>query len=355
MNDFQVMDVTLRDGSYSINFQFSNADVRSIGGGLDRIGIPYIEIGHGMGIGASGARYGEALHTDHEYLQAAKDSIRHARIGMFCVPGVASLRQLEELCDAGLDFVRIGTNVDTVESAKPYIRLCKRKGVTVMANYMKAYALEPEMFAEKTKKSESYGADVIYLVDSAGSMLPSDIERYYAHVRRVSNIPLGYHGHDNLGLALSNSLFAAKIGFSLIDASLQGMGRSAGNPVLEHFTAVAQKMGLGLEDVDINALLMLGKNTVARYKDMNRADPIDTICGVVGFHSSYLKEIHRFSGKYGVNPLELISAYAKEDQINMDERRLEEIAKELPQKWEELRVLNMNNYLINEQGIHRNL
>ena len=128
MNAFQIMDVTLRDGSYQINFQFSNQDVRNIGGGLDKLGIPFVEIGHGLGIGASSERYGVALHTDEEYLQAAKESIQKAKIGMFCIPGTAKLEQLERLCDAGLDFVRVGTNVDAVEASEPYIRLAKKKG-----------------------------------------------------------------------------------------------------------------------------------------------------------------------------------------------------------------------------------
>ncbi len=349
MNDFQIMDVTLRDGSYKINFQFSNTDVQCIGGGLDRLGIPYIEIGHGMGIGASGPRYGAALHTDMEYLQAAKETVCKAKVGMFCVPGVASLEQVERLCAAGLDFVRVGTNVDAIEKSEPYIRLCKKMGVMVMANYMKSYVMEPAQFAQQVKKSESYGADAVYLVDSAGSMLPADILRYYEEIRAVSALPLGYHGHNNLGLALSNSLYAAEIGFSLIDASLQGLGRSAGNTVTEHLIAVSQKMR-GKEDVDVSELLLLGKKYVARFVGSGITDPIDTVCGLAGFHSSYLQAVHRCAGKFGVSPLDLIAAYAKVDRLDMDENRLETIAKQLPQKKEVLSEIDMHGYLVNEQG-----
>ena len=349
MNDFQIMDVTLRDGSYKINFQFSNTDVQCIGSGLDQCGIPYIEIGHGMGIGASGPQYGAALHTDVEYLQAAKESICTAKIGMFCVPGVASLEQVARLCAAGLDFVRVGTNVDAVESSEPYIRMCKKLGVIVMANYMKSYVMKPAQFAQEVKKTESYGADVVYLVDSAGSMLPKDILQYYDEIRKVSDLPLGFHGHNNLGLALSNSLYAAELGFSLIDASLQGLGRSAGNAALEHLVAVSQKMEGGTK-ADISDLLLLGKKYVARFIESGRIDPIDTICGIAGFHSSYLQEIHRCAGKFGVSPLDLITAYAKVDQVNMDESCLEKVAKQLPQKKDIIAEIDMHRYLVNEQG-----
>lgn len=349
MNAFQIMDVTLRDGSYQINFQFSNQDVRNIGGGLDKLGIPFVEIGHGLGIGASSERYGVALHTDEEYLQAAKESIQKAKIGMFCIPGTAKLEQLERLCDAGLDFVRVGTNVDAVEASEPYIRLAKKKGIAVMANYMKSYAVPPEYFAEQVIKSQRYGADMVYLVDSAGSMMPEDIRRYYEAIRRVSSIGLGYHGHDNLGLALSNSLFAVELGFELVDASLQGMGRSAGNTVLERLVAIVQKSG-AYANIDINELLLLGKRHVAPLGGSREVDPIDTICGVTGFHSSYLQAIHRQSGKYGVSPLELIERYAAQDQLNMDEKKLEAIARSMKPDPEAVKTLNLHRYLLNEQG-----
>lgn len=348
MSQFQIMDVTLRDGSYQINFQFSNADVRRIGGELDRIGLPFIEVGHGQGIGASEAGQGKALHTDAEYLAEAKRSIRKAKVGMFCIPGIATLEQLDRMCDQGLDFVRIGTNVDQVEESRPYIELAKRRGLVVMANYMKSYACTPEEFAGQVLKSQDYGADYVYVVDSAGSMLPETLQRYFEAIRARSGIALGYHGHDNLGMAVANSIYAAQLGFELVDASLQGLGRSAGNAALERLVAVAQKLGY-YREIDIKELLWLGYEQVARFTDGHTISPIDTICGVAGFHSSYLPVIHRCSGMYDVDPLALIEAYAKEDQLNMDEERLARVAQQLPRDKRNGGSLNMSGFLINEQ------
>ena len=348
MSRFQIMDVTLRDGSYQINFQFSNADVRRIGGELDKLGIPFIEIGHVQVIGASEAGQGKAVQTDEEYLAEAKRSIRQAKVGMFCIPGIATLGQLERMCDQGLDFVRVGTNVDQVEESRPFIELAKRHGLVVMANYMKSYACTPEEFAGQVLKSQDYGADYVYVVDSAGSMLPETLQRYYEAIRKKSDIALGYHGHDNLGMAVANSIYAAELGFELVDASLQGLGRSAGNAVLERFVAVAQKLGY-YQEIDIKKLLWLGYEYVARFTDGHAISPIDTICGVAGFHSSYLPVIHRCSGMYDVDPLALIEIYAKEDQLNMDEERLARIAQQLPRNQQNDSLLNMSRFLINEQ------
>lgn len=348
MNEFQIMDVTLRDGSYQINFQFSNKDVRRIGGGLDQLGIPYIEVGHGQGIGASEAGQGKALHTDSEYLREAKRDIHAAKVGMFCIPGIATLEQLDELCDQGLDFVRVGTNVDEIEKSRPFIEFAKKRGLVVMANYMKSYACSPEEFAAQVVKSESYGADYVYVVDSAGSMLPAVLQSYFEAAREKSDMKMGFHGHNNLGMAVANSIFAAEIGFDLVDASLQGLGRSAGNAALEQLVAIAQKQGQ-FKEIDLKKLLMLGYQQVARFTDGHDISPIDTICGATGFHSSYLPVIHRFSGIYDVDPLALIEKYTQEDQLNMNETRLAEIAQALPKETDNASVLDLSGFLINEQ------
>ena len=157
----KIMDVTLRDGSYAVNFQFSTADVKIIGKELDELGYSYIEIGHGMGLGASSPKNGVALNTDWEYLEAAKESVKNSKIGMFCIPGIAKKEDIKKAQELGMDFVRIGTNVDKVKESKEYIEEAKNCGLEVMANYMKSYAMSPSDFVKQVMMSEEYGADVV--------------------------------------------------------------------------------------------------------------------------------------------------------------------------------------------------
>ena len=217
-----------------------------------------------------------------------------------------------------------------------------------MTNYMKSYAVTPEYFVEQVKRSISYGADTVYVVDSAGSMMPEQVETLFEEIRKVSDISLGFHGHDNLGLALWNSLKALELGFEFIDSSLQGMGRSSGNVSTELFTICAQKRGYDM-NVDIHRLLEVSKKYV--YPMMRRLNPIDVMCGYTGFHTSYLSAIHRVAGKYGVNPLRLMEKYTQYDQINMNEVKLEEIAKQLPEDIESLAVADFRGYFGNEQSV----
>ncbi len=111
----KILDCTLRDGSYAINFQFTAFDTAQIVGELDRVGIELIEVGHGVGLNASNRGYGEAAETDEDYLKAAVPRAKPGRVGVFCIPGVARLDDVDMAADCGAGFLRIGTNVADVD------------------------------------------------------------------------------------------------------------------------------------------------------------------------------------------------------------------------------------------------
>lgn len=341
MNKFNIMDVTLRDGSYAINFQFSLAQQRKIIKSLEELGVEYIEIGHGQGLNASSPKNGVALHSDEEYLKAAQDTLKKSKYGVFCIPGIARVEDIEMAKKYGISFIRVGTNVTDVDKSEPYIRKAKELGLTVMANYMKSQGVTPEYLAKQVQKSESYGADYVYIVDSAGCMTPNQLEDIYKEIRKVSNIKLGFHGHNNLGIVLWNCFKAVELGFDFIDCSLQGMGRSLGNASLEQFIICCNKLGYKY-DCDIKKLLSVSKQFI--YPLVHKLNSIDVMCGATGIHTGYLGTINKVSGKYGVNPLELMEQYAKTDQIYMDVDKLEEIAKSMPEDLESLEVIDLNGY-----------
>lgn len=342
-NQFEIMDVTLRDGSYAVNFQFSLKDEENICTSLENLGYRYIEIGHGMGLRASNAKNGVALQSDIEYLQCAKKCLKKAKYGMFCIPGIATLDDIALAADYGCSFIRIGTNVEDVKESAQYIKYAKEKHLMVTANYMKSYAVSKERFAEAARYSESWGADLIYIVDSAGSMMPTDVEKYYNSIRQHSDIKVGFHGHNNIGMALANSLFAVRLGVDFIDCSLQGIGRSAGNTSLEHLTICLKKMGYDLP-VNIIELLLISKKYVYPFIKKSGIHPIDAECGKDGFHSGYLKQIYKSSEDYGVNPLKLIECYSRQDQVNLNVDLLNKIANSLPKDIADKGIIDFANY-----------
>jgi 4-hydroxy-2-oxovalerate aldolase len=327
-----ILETTLRDGSYTNNFSFSFKNTQEICKKLEDVGFEFIEIGHGLGMNASNSGYGKAKETDENYMIAADQILSKSKYGMFCIPGIANLSDIDLGSKHNMDFVRIGTDVTKVEDSENFIKKAKNYGMFVAANYMKSYAMEPEKFAEKVKLSEKYGADIVYIVDSAGGMFPDDIEKYYNAIRNVSEIPIGFHAHDNLGLSISNNLKAIDLGINFIDSSLQGLGRSSGNASTEVLVAVLKKLDL---DTGINflKLLEIGKNYIQPIVTFKGKMPLDIVGGFADFHSANMKKIIKISDKYDVNPAELMIQISKINKIDVKEDILENIAKNLPKDY----------------------
>lgn len=329
----KILDTTIRDGSYAIDFKFTCDDVAEITARLEKLGIEYIEIGHGMGLNASSPENGISLHSDIEYMNAARENLKHSMFGFFCIPGIARMEDLQLASDNGVSFVRVGVNADQPEKAKDYIVEAKRLGLTVMTNFMKTYIVTPEQFAKNAELVTSYGSDYVYIVDSAGSMLPDEIGEYYDAVRARTNVKMGFHGHNNLGLAVSNSVYCAQRGFDLIDCSLQGLGRSLGNASTEMVIMALKKMEYEI-DVDIPRLLEYGYVSLRDVTSRDLQNPLDLVCGYAGFHSGFLKDIYRCCNEKKVDPLRLIIAYSEIDKKSMDYNKLCEVAENLPKDFE---------------------
>jgi len=347
--NFKILDTTIRDGSYAINFNFTASDTAIISKKLEEAGIPYIEIGHGVGFNGS-EKHGKALETDEAYLKATAEVLSTSKFGMFCIPGIARLSDIDMAADYDMGFVRVGTDVNKVESSEAFIDKAKSKGMLVAANFMKSYSLSPKEFAQKVKVSESYGADTVYVVDSAGGMFPKDVRAYYEAIREVTDISLGFHGHNNLMLGNANTLEAIECGYNIVDTSLQGMGRSAGNACTETLVAALIKLGYDL-DYDYRALLDIGQTYIMPLYSSNGRHPLDITAGFADFHTSYMRMIHRYSAKYSVDPILLMQEITKIDKVSIKESDLDKLASEL-EKEENLYIgkFNFSRYFGEEQG-----
>lgn len=328
----KIVDVTLRDGSYEVGFNFTKEDVKQVGQAVRDAGIEYFEIGHGQGLNASSEKNGIAVCTDEEYLEAAQNSLYGLKYGTFCIPGIARIQDLDLLYKYDAHFVRIGcnTDVESVKGTQAYIRRAKELGLEVSANYMKTYIADPTEFSKCVKLSYEYGADNLVIVDSAGCMLPADIKQYYDIIRDVAgmDVKVGFHGHDNLGLSVSNSLYAIQIGCDTVDTSLQSLGRGAGNASTEQLIAILLKL-LPSCNYKLGPLMHFSEDFLRQRVKFKGVSGLDTYCGIAGFHSGYMNSIRRIAAKYNIDPYILIVEYCKIDRKNMNETLLEEIATKL--------------------------
>ena len=327
----RILECTLRDGSYTIDFQFTARDTTIIAAALENVGFDLIEVGHGLGLNASNAGKGVAAATDEEYLQAAASTLKHAEWGMFFIPGIGRHEDLELAAGYGMNFVRIGTNAPEVEESKEYVEHAKNLGLFVSANLMKSYALPPKELAEKARLSQEYGVDVVCLVDSAGTMFPEHIRTYMGAMQDVLKVPLGLHCHDNLSLGIANVLAAIDCGAQRIDSTLQGMGRGGGNPVTEVLVSVLKKRGLDL-GIDLHRLMDISDRLVKPLLQDKGWDSIDITSGFAGFHSSHLKTILKYADQYGVDPRDLIVGVCEVDQVNAPQELVEGVARQLGQR-----------------------
>lgn len=329
---FDILDCTLRDGSYVNHFRISKETTSQIASALDKAGFKYIETGHGMGLGASRKAGYKAIETDEAYLKATAKAVKKAKWGMFCIPGIAKLDDIDLAAKYKMDFIRIGTNVEEYARSKPFIERAKKHGMFVCSNFMKSYVSKPAEFRKYALEVERYGSDLVYIVDSAGGMFPGDIERYIDAIREKSKtICIGFHGHNNLGLAVANSLMAFKKGASIVDSSLQGFGRSAGNTGTEQFLCALLRLGIDM-NIDPVEAMEIGEKLVLPLIKARGLNSVDITSGLAQFHSSYLHRIEKYAVKYHVDPRRLIIAVCKKDKINAPVKLVETEAKKLAKR-----------------------
>ncbi len=325
----KILDCTLRDGSYVIDFQFTAADTENISCQLDEVGFPYIEVGHGVGLGASEQGKNIAAASDIEYMQAAAKGVKRGKWGMFCIPGIANLDHLRIAADNGMGFVRIGTDVSDVDSSEPFIALAKKLNIEVYANFMKSYVLSPLEFARLAVRSAGFGAEIVYLVDSAGGMLPNEVRAYLQVAREeASHVPLGFHGHNNLGLAVANTLVCTEEGVAMIDTSLQGFGRSSGNTPTEQILSALLRSGYKVS-IDPVKTMHLGETLIRPRIESCGLSSLDTVAGLAQFHSSYMPAVIRAAKRHRVDPCLLIIELCRHDKVNPSKDLIDRIATNL--------------------------
>jgi 4-hydroxy-2-oxovalerate/4-hydroxy-2-oxohexanoate aldolase len=202
------------------------------------------------------------------------------------------------------------------------------KGLDTVGFLMMAHMIEPEELLVQLKLMESYGANCVYITDSAGYMLPDDVAARVKLARQElkPETELGFHGHHNLGMGIANSLAAVEAGANRIDGSLAGLGAGAGNTPLEVFLAVCDRMGVET-GVDLFKAMDVAEDLIVPLMDhIVRVDRDSLTLGWAGVYSSFLLFAKRSAAKYGLSSRDILVELGRRRTVGGQEDMIEDLA-----------------------------
>jgi 4-hydroxy 2-oxovalerate aldolase len=326
----RLTDSTLRDGSHAVAHQFTREQVKAIASGLARVGMPVVEVSHGDGLGGSSFNYGFSAVDELELLKIARDQLPPAtKLAVLALPGIGTAALLRKAADVGVDVVRVATHCTEADIAPEHLGVAKQLGLETVGFLMMAHMVGPEPLADQARIMEDAGADCVYVVDSAGALLPSGVADRVGALRAAlrPETQVGVHAHHNLGLSVANSLAAVEAGAEQVDGCCRGLGAGAGNTPIEVLAAVLDRAGVR-HGVDTMALVDVAQEAVADQLPDNlpQVDRTSLLLGYAGIYSSFLLHARRAAARYGVTEAEILLELGRRRVVGGQEDMIVDVA-----------------------------
>jgi len=327
MKNIIISDATLRDGSHAISHQLTREQIAIYCLAADAAGIPIVEVGHGNGLGASSLQVGLSLIDDQEMLETAKKNLKNSKLGIHVIPGFATIKKDLAIAFAiGVDVVRVASHCTEADITERHISFAREKGKEVYGVLMMSHMVSKELLLEEASKMQSYGAEGIVIMDSAGAYLPGDVTERIGYLASHLNVPIGFHAHNNLGMSIANSVAAVAAGARMLDASARGFGAGAGNAQLEVLVAVLEKMGY-TTNIDLYKVLDAASLIETYFtKILPNITNESIVSGLAGVFSGFAKHVMVAAREQGVDPRDILFELGKRKVVAGQEDVIVEVA-----------------------------
>jgi 4-hydroxy 2-oxovalerate aldolase len=326
MKDVLITDSSLRDGNHSVKHTISLDSIEKYCKFADNAGIPIVEVGHGNGLSASSLLIGKSPNTDKEILTTAKKFLKNSKLGVHTIPGLSTIDDAKKAIDYGVDVFRVATHCTEATLSKSHIEFLAKTGKEVYGVLMMSALIDTKKLVEQSKIMESYGAEAIIIMDSTGTYLPLDVKERILSLKENISIKIGFHAHNNLGCAISNSLIAVQSGADLLDACIRGFGAGAGNAALEILIPVLEQSGFKT-NINFKQTIKEADN-VMNYliPEAPSISPINVLTGLNKLFSGFEKPIIKASKLYNIEYSSLIFELGNRKLVAGQEDLILEIA-----------------------------
>lgn len=321
-------DMSLRDGMHAKRHQISLEQAVSVAMALDEAGVPLIELTHGDGLGGNSLNYGFAAFSNEDYFKAVIPKLKTTKTSALLLPGIGTIDDLKRAKDCGINMVRVATHCTEADVSEQHLIWARENGLETVGFLMMAHMASAEKLLEQAKLMESYGAQCVYCTDSAGYMLPDEVSHKVKALRDAlkPETDLGFHGHNNMSMAVANSLAAIEAGALRIDGSVAGMGAGAGNTPLEVFVAVLNRMH-AYSGVDLYKIMDAAEDLIVPLLDQPiRIDRNALTLGYAGVYSSFLLFARRAEERYGISARDILVELGRRGTVGGQEDMIEDVA-----------------------------
>lgn len=327
--DAIITEVALRDGSHAVSHSFTEEQVEAVVRALDEARVPFIEVSHGDGLGGSTFQYGFSKVDEFKLIERAVKTAKNAQIAVLLLPGIGTVEDLKRAKDLGVSMVRVATHVTEADVSEQHIKAAKEMGLITIGFLMMSHMAPLDQLVEEAQKMASYGADAVYMTDSAGALLPDEVYERIALLKKNLTCEIGFHAHNNLGLAMGNSLAALKAGATRLDGSIRALGAGAGNTQTEVLVAVLDKMGVET-GIDLYKIMDAAEDVVAPLIEVPQQITKDSLSlGYAGVYSSFRLHAQKAAKTYGLDSRDILMRLGELKVVGGQEDMIIDVAGQL--------------------------